>query len=181
MISVTKSKARKTLSSIPIVLNHLNIRKEWGQNFLAEKGEMSNLNGSGILERRNEKQHKQLKRCVFFLAEKDPEDTYSPEWMSERNEKRLSEFLGGPGKRVSEFLGGPGKRMSEFLGGPGKRVSEFLGGPGKRVSEFLGGPGKRHAAGNAMHDVLQKRVSEFLGGPGKRSDYYDFLENSDRR
>lgn len=69
------------------------------------------------------------------------------DWLMEvlrpRQNKRLSEFLGGPGKRYSEFLGGPGKRYSEFLGGPGKRYSEFLGGPGKRYSEFLGGPGKR--------------------------------------
>lgn len=122
----------------------------------------------------------------------DPEDTYSQDWMPEQYDKRvseflggpgkrLSEFLGGPGKRVSEFLGGPGKRLSEFLGGPGKRVSEFLGGPGKRLSEFLGGPGKRHAAGNMVHGSESKRVSEFLGGPGKRSQYYDFLENSKRR
>ncbi|KAF8766790.1 hypothetical protein HNY73_019820 [Argiope bruennichi] len=111
----------------------------------------------------------------------NPEDAYSPEWAQDRQDKRLSEFLGGPGKRVSEFLGGPGKRISEFLGGPGKRVSEFLGGPGKRLSEFLGGPGKRYPAGNAMHQALSKRVSEFLGGPGKRSDYYDFLENAEKR
>lgn len=100
----------------------------------------------------------------------DPEDTYSQDWVPEQYDKR-----------VSEFLGGPGKRLSEFLGGPGKRVSEFLGGPGKRLSEFLGGPGKRHAAGNLVHGSESKRVSEFLGGPGKRSQYYDFLENSKRR
>ncbi|XP_067127138.1 helicostatins-like [Centruroides vittatus] len=104
------------------------------------------------------------------------------------SEKRLSEFLGGPGKRsyleeeenmvpigylrdnnekrLSEFLGGPGKRLSEFLGGPGKRYSEFLGGPGKRVSEFLGGPGKRFSE---FLGGPGKRVSEFLGGPGKRN------------
>ncbi|CAL1292252.1 unnamed protein product [Larinioides sclopetarius] len=111
----------------------------------------------------------------------DPEDAYSPDWVQDRQDKRVSEFLGGPGKRVSEFLGGPGKRISEFLGGPGKRVSEFLGGPGKRVSEFLGGPGKRYPAGNNLHQALSKRVSEFLGGPGKRSDYYDFMENAEKR
>ncbi|GIZ02511.1 hypothetical protein CEXT_540301 [Caerostris extrusa] len=55
----------------------------------------------------------------------DPEEAYSPDWVQDRPDKRLSEFLGGPGKRVSEFLGGPGKRVSEFLGGPGKRVSNF--------------------------------------------------------
>ncbi|GFS51355.1 hypothetical protein TNIN_454521 [Trichonephila inaurata madagascariensis] len=110
-----------------------------------------------------------------------PEEAYSPDWIQDRQDKRLSEFLGGPGKRVSEFLGGPGKRISEFLGGPGKRVSEFLGGPGKRVSEFLGGPGKRYPAGSPLHQALTKRVSEFLGGPGKRSDYYDFLETTERR
>lgn len=104
--------------------------------------------------------------------------------------KRISEFLGGPGKRYSEFLGGPGKRYSEFLGGPGKRYSEFLGGPGKRYSEFLGGPGKRQRPlGRSSRTNLPLRRnrlirldqqstssqaigrpsgSEFLGGPGKR-------------
>ncbi|GBN06388.1 hypothetical protein AVEN_235031-1 [Araneus ventricosus] len=117
----------------------------------------------------------------FFVIYEDPEDAYSLDWVQDRQDKRVSEFLGGPGKRVSEFLGGPGKRVSEFLGGPGKRVSEFLGGPGKRLSEFLGGPGKRYPAGNNMHQALSKRVSEFLGGPGKRSDYYDFMENAEKR
>ncbi|RWS00580.1 MIP-related peptides-like protein, partial [Dinothrombium tinctorium] len=54
--------------------------------------------------------------------------------ISSQEEKRYSEFLGGPGKR-SPFTGktyGNVKRYSEFLGGPGKRYSEFLGGPGKR-------------------------------------------------
>ncbi|XP_076343944.1 uncharacterized protein LOC143243957 [Tachypleus tridentatus] len=89
--------------------------------------------------------------------------------------KRLSEFLGGPGKRsfdsflnkkqklpkrFSEFLGGPGKRFTQLYEDPEKRFSEFLGGPGKRFSEFLGGPGKR--------------FSEFLGGPGKRSILFPY-------
>lgn len=132
--------------------------------------------------------------CNSFYCFADPEDAYSQDWIPEQYDKRLSEFLGGPGKRlseflggpgkrVSEFLGGPGKRVSEFLGGPGKRVSEFLGGPGKRVSEFLGGPGKRQVPGNlhVMHENESKRVSEFLGGPGKRSQQYYDMENSKRR
>ncbi|GFS69502.1 uncharacterized protein NPIL_611451 [Nephila pilipes] len=132
---------------------------EWGRSsWEGSGGRRRRQTDEPLLERRSGEitQHRWLKYFWFFVISADPEDTYSPDWMQDRQDKRLSEFLGGPGKRVSEFLGGPGKRISEFLGGPGKRVSEFLGGPGKRVSEFL-------------------------GGPGKRSDYYDFLETAERR
>lgn len=104
-------------------------------------------------------------------------------------DKRLSEFLGGPGKRLSEFLGGPGKRTTllfnptaddetynnGFL--PEVRLKRQYGEPGG--SEFLGGPGRKRKRSyfssypikSVYLNPYAKRLSEFLGGPGKRSQY----------
>ncbi|CAG2178016.1 unnamed protein product [Oppiella nova] len=58
------------------------------------------------------------------------------------------------------------KRLSEFLGGPGKR-SDYDDNYvlSKRLSEFLGGPGKKRMVPSRFG--VQKKYSEFLGGPGK--------------
>ena len=89
----------------------------------------------------------------------DPE-TRSDIYVSQ-NQKRLSEFLGGPGKRVSEFLGGPGKRK---VGGA-ITPSYFFA---KKLSEYLNSSFKRPVRlANGFIDIFNPRGSEFLGGPGK--------------
>jgi len=61
------------------------------------------------------------------------------------------------------------KKLSEFLGGPGRKRFDsedhsnyYLT---KRLSEFLGGPGKKRFDSSRIR--VDKKLSEFLGGPGK--------------
>ncbi|CAG2163816.1 unnamed protein product [Oppiella nova] len=120
--------------------------------------------GSEFLGKRADGFYKVKKMGSEFLGRRRRNVEISSDIYGSQKPKRMSEYLwsGVPDKRLSEFLGGPGKRR---IGGA-VTPSYYLA---KKLSEYLNSSFKRPVRfSNAFLDFYNPRGSEFLGGPGKK-------------
>ncbi|XP_054163866.1 uncharacterized protein LOC128961636 [Oppia nitens] len=119
--------------------------------------------GSEFLGKRGDNYYKE--ECPIISHTSSLNYTYdstSDIYGSQKSTKRLSEFLGGPGKRFYKSIGVPDKRRG--IGGS-VTPSYFLA---KKLSEYLNSSFKRPVRfSNGLIDFYNPRGSEFLGGPGK--------------